>query len=192
MKDLNLRRKNALNLFREAAKLGSFDEFPVLRPKVDPQLHVNANDVSQPFYLCCEKDSVIALVSGSATVEFADGAVRYFDLEPGDFVYVPGGVEHRIRIKEAGIQLRYKACDAGLEAVSWRCADCGNAVCRYTWDTAEILPQEGYLSACEQFNRSDDLRVCSVCGAVHAPVDMQSFRWRDIAELLRDQADVAV
>lgn len=189
MTTVDLRRKNTLNVFREAAKLGSFDEFPVLRPEVDPQLHVSRNAVNQPFYLCCEKDSVIALVSGRATVQFAAGAVRFFELEPGDFVYVPGGVAHRLRVEEAGIQLRYKARDAGLEAVAWYCANCSNEVHQHAWDTSGTLPQEGYQSACEQFNRDVERRTCPVCGEVHDPVDLQPYRWRAVADALRGQTD---
>ena len=42
------RRKNSFNLFREASKLASFDEFPMLRPEVDPQLTLSSNSVDQP------------------------------------------------------------------------------------------------------------------------------------------------
>lgn len=191
MMTLDLRRKNTLNLFREAAKLGSFDEFPVLRPEVDPQLLVSRNEVDQPFYLCCEKDSVVALVSGKATVEFASGAARYFDMEPGDFVYVPGGVAHRLRVTLAGIQLRYKARDAGLESVSWYCSKCGGEVHQHVWDTANTLPQDGYQSACEEFNREEKSRICPACGEPHAPVDIQPFRWQAVVRTLRGQSDTA-
>jgi len=188
MTSIDLRRKNSLNLFREAPKLGAFDEFPVLRPDVDPQLHVSRGGVDQPFHLICAKDSVVALVSGCARVDFASGAVRHFDMEPGDFVYVPAGIPHRIHVLEAGIQLRYKAREAGLEAVAWMCAGCGTEIGRHVWDTASTLPQEGYLAACGRFNESDEARRCPKCGEVHAAVDLTHFRWAAVAAALRDDA----
>ena len=191
MTTIDIRRKNMLNLFREAPKLGSFDEFPVLRPEVDPQLHVSRNDVDQPFHLICAKDSVIALVSGRAQVSFTTGAVRHFDMEPGDFVYVPAGIPHRLELREPGIQLRYKAREPGLEAVAWLCQGCGEEIHRHVWDTADVLPQEGYLQACQQFNEDEALRRCPSCGEVHPPVALEPFRWADVAETLRGQAAAA-
>ncbi|AJW97031.1 hypothetical protein QHI69_20335 [Burkholderia gladioli pv. gladioli] len=189
MTTLELRRKNTLNLFREATKLGSFDEFPVLRPEVDPQLLVSHSDVDQPFYLCCEKDCVVALVSGAARLEFASGSVRFFDMETGDFVYVPGGTPHRLRITQSGVQLRYKAREAGLESAIWYCSNCGSEVHQHLWDTASILSQDGYHIACEQFNLEEKNRVCPECGEAHSPVDVRAFRWQAVANTLRAQAE---
>ncbi len=188
MTALDIRRKNSLNLFREAPKLGSFDEFPVLRPEVDPQLHVSRNEVAQPFYLICEKDCLIALVSGRAVVHFTQGSVRFFDMEPGDFVYVPASIPHRIEVREAGIQLRYKAREAGLEAVAWTCGGCGSEICREVWDTAVTLPQEAYLAACTSFNEDVQARSCPACGEVHPVIDLQAFRWAQVAQTLSGAA----
>src|SRR5262245_48010997 len=115
------RRKNALNLFREAKKLVSFDEFPLLRPEVDPQLHASHNSADQPFYLTCEKDTLLVQMSGRARVSFREGGVRYFEMGPGDYVYVPGGVPHTVATHEAGVVFRYKAREPGLEQVDWYC-----------------------------------------------------------------------
>ena len=188
MNQIDIRRKNSLNAIREAGKLASFDEFPVLRPDVDPQLHLSRNTVDQPFFLTCEKDCVIALMSGRATLHFTLGPVRYYDMEPGDFVYVPGGTPHRVEPHEECIQLRYKARDAGLEAVSWHCRKCAGEVRRHVWDTAETLPQDGYARAAEEFNADIAWRTCPQCGEVHDPVDLGPFRWRAVAERLRDEA----
>lgn len=188
MTTLDIRRKNSLNLFREASRLQPFDEFPVLRPEVDPQLHVSHGGIDQPFHLICAKDSMIALVSGRASVHFADASVRRFDLEPGDYVYVPAGVPHRITVREAGIQLRYKARESGLEAVAWLCHGCGSELGRHIWDNAVSQSQQEYLQACNQFNASAEGRRCPRCGEVHAEVDTRQFRWAEIAALLRDDA----
>lgn len=189
MSTIAIRRKNSLNLFREAPKLQSFDEFPVLRPDVDPQLLVNNNRVDQPFHLIYGKDSVIALVSGRLVVEFAQGAVRYFDLEPGDFVYVPAGIAHRILVKEPGIQLRYRAREPGLEAVAWFCEGCATEMSRHVWDGDKTLSQDEYQVACTEFNGDAELRKCLRCGHEHAPVDLSAFRWADVAQTIR--ADLA-
>lgn len=178
------RRKNAFNLFREGAKLASFDEFPLLRPEIDPQLHLSRNEVDQPFHLICQKDTVIALASGAARVLFSAGSVRYFDLECGDFAYVPGGVAHRVLTQQPGILLRYKASDPGLEAAAWYCEKCGAELDRHVWDVSRQLPQLGYQFACERFNREIRRRTCISCDAVHASIDLGPFRWSAVAEAL--------
>lgn len=188
MTTVSLRRKNTLNLFREAGKLSSFDEYPVLRSEIDPQMHVSRNSVDQPFHLICEKDSVLVLISGKAIVQFASGAVRFFELEPGDFVYVPGGMPHRILVGEEGIHVRYKARESGLEAVAWYCKNCGAKLDEQVWDTAVTLPQEGYEDACQSFNSQIDRRTCTECGSTHDVVDLTAFRWKAVAQMLHADA----
>lgn len=180
------RRKNMFNLHREAEKMSSFDEFPMLRPEVDPQLHLSRNEVDQPFHLICEKDTVLAQMSGRARVEFIDGPVRYFDMVPGDFVYVPGGSLHRVKTVDAGTQMRYKANDPGAETVLWMCSDCGAELHRLEWDASASPAQAGYQSACEQFNADATLRQCKACGHEHPAVDLSPFRWAAIAEKLSE------
>ena len=47
-----------------------------------------------------------------------------------------------------------------------------------------MVPQRGYLEACEAFNAGDQVRTCS-CGAVHPRVDLEQFgTWEDIATAL--------
>lgn len=191
MGHISTRRKNAFNIFRESRKLGSFDEFPMLRPEVDLQLHQSRNEVDQPFHLICERDSVIAQMSGKAVVEFTDGPVRYFELEPGDYVYVPGGMAHRIRTIEAGDQFRYKAQFPGLEATIWLCEGCGAEIDRHVWDVAETLPQAGYHFACERHNAEEKRRQCAGCGKIHDKIDLAPFRWNDIAEALAREDEEA-
>ena len=181
---VRIRRKNNFNLFREGRKLESFDEFPMLRPEVDPQVHVSRNSVDQPFLLTCEKDTVIAQISGAAKVEFASGPVRYFDLIAGDFVYVPAGAEHRVRTTEPGIQIRYKALAPGQETVSWSCESCGQTVYSESFDATSAPAQIGYHSAVEAFNNDAAKRKCASCNAEHPPIDMAPFRWVAVAEAL--------
>lgn len=181
---VRIRRKNGFNLFREARKLESFDEFPMLRPEVDPQLHASRNSVDQPFYLTCAKDSVIAQASGAARVEFASGPVRYFDLGPGDFVYVPAGSAHHIHAVKDGIQIRYKAREPGQETISWSCQNCGRALFSHRFDATAEPAQLGYQAGCERFNADRANRQCAACDAEHPPVDLVPFRWKAVAEAM--------
>ena len=181
---IRIRRKNAFNLFREGQKLTSFDEFPMLRPDVDPQLHVSNNKVDQPFYLICEKDTVLAQMTGQARIAFREGSVRYFDLSPGDFVYVPGGTAHRILTLELGLQIRYKAREPGLEAVVWYCEKCGSELDRFVWNVGETSSQAGYHHACLRHNEDVARRRCLICDLELPPVDLGAFRWKAIADSL--------
>lgn len=178
---LKLRRRNRFNFLREAERLGSFDEFPMLRPDVDPQLHVSRNSVDQPFFLICEKDSVIAQPLGASRIELRHGPVRYFDTEAGDFVYIPAGFAHRVRTIRPGILLRYKARDFGGETVIWFCDGCGEGL-RSHQLSADRPVQAGYADACDGFNADEDARRCGICGTTHAPLDLKPFRWRAVAE----------
>ena len=177
------------NTYEVGAEAGAYDERPMLLPDIDPQLHLSRNDRPQPFHLICEKDCVLVQMSGEAKVEFTEGNVRYFTLEPGDFVYVPAGMPHRILPETSSIQYRFKARDAGLEGVAWFCQGCGADVHRHVWDTAETLPQEGYAEACEAFNEATDKRTCPECGAVHPAADTAGTRWREVAANIRSGAD---
>lgn len=174
-------RRNKLNLLKDGGKLESFDEFPVLRPEVDPQLHVSNNSVDQPFALVCGKDTVLAQVTGRARVAFEDGPVRYFDLEAGDHVYVPAGSEHRVETLEPGIQLRYRAREPGVEGVVWRCKSCRTELDRHVWDSAQTVTQTGYQFACERHNNEESRRTCKSCEARHDPIDLSPFRWAAVA-----------
>ena len=180
---LRIRRKNALNILKEADKLRSFDDFPVLRDEVDPQLHVSRNETDQPFWLESEKDTVLAQVSGRSQVAFRDGPVRYFDLTPGEFVYVPGGSTHRILTAEPGVVLRYKARLTGEEAVRWFCRGCDTPLFSHRHD-GEGPVQASYADAIDLFNDDEGRRACPVCQTVHPPVDISLFRFRQVADVI--------
>lgn len=185
-KPVRTRRKNAFNLHREAERLASFDEFPLLRPEVDPQMHASRNSVDQPFYLCCAKDTVIAQMSGHSRIEFITGPVRYFELGMGDFTYVPAGQVHRLLTRSEGTVIRYKAADPGEESTVHLCENCGAELFRHTWNASAVPVQEGYQAASEAFNADPALRHCSACGSDSAPIDLEPFRWNAVAEKLRE------
>ncbi len=184
LRQLRIRRKNNLNLLRESEKLESFDEFPVLRPEIDPQVHASRNTVDQPFLLTLGKDSVIAQLTGASRLEFADGPVRYFDLDPGDFVYVPGGTVHRILTTEPGVQIRYKARAPGNEALSWNCLACGVELDRFDVIEDGRPVQFAYDAATRRFNEDSDRRQCRNCGSEHPEIDLSPFRWAVVADHL--------
>lgn len=180
--------KRVFHTFKEAENSGPYDEYPMLPTGIDPQIHLSRNDRPQPFYLICEKDCVLVQMSGEAKVDFVEGPARFFDMEPGDFVYVPGGTPHRVVPESESIQYRYKAEKAGLEGVAWYCPECGTEVTRNVWDTEKMLPQEGYVDACESFNENDSNRTCPKCKTVHPKADVAGTRWAEIAEQVRTEA----
>ncbi len=173
---------------REAPEAGPYDELPTFPPGIDPQLCLSRNDRPQPFYLICEHDTVIVQMSGSGRVIFKGGSVNYHTLEPGDFVYVPARTPHRIVPTTESVQYRFKPDRPGLEGVTWYCERCDHELWREIWDTAEELPQEGYLRACRAFNADPALRTCRTCGEVHAAIDLAGYRWAEIAAELRSGA----
>jgi len=176
-----MNRSRALSIFQEAKAAGPYDEYPVLPPDIDPQLHLSRNDRPQPFFLVCEHDCVLTQMSGRATVFFKDTNVLRFTLRPGDFVYVPAGTPHRIVPETESIQVRYKAREAGWEGAAWYCEKCGAELWRSEWNTAEQLPQTGYWDSCKAFNQDIAHRTCTGCGTVAPTIDLNGFRWHDVA-----------
>ena len=82
--------------------------------------------------------------------------------------------------------MRYKAENPGLEAVAWYCDGCGAEISRDVWDTAEEIPQEGYLRACRVFNEDSAARTCAQCGKEHGEIDMTPYRWEAVAAEVRE------
>ena len=181
-----MRRKNRLEIYKEAPSRGPFDECPMLELGIDPQLHLSRNTVPQPFFLICEQDTVVAQMAGDARIEFRDSAVNYFDTALGDYVYVPGGTPHRIVPKTESIHLRYKASEPGREAVAWYSDKTREEVSRITWDCADELPQEAYLRACRAFNADAKMRTCPTTGAVLPQIDLAPFRWAALAAEIKE------
>ena len=178
-------RKTNYDTLSQIEKRGPFDEYPIFPPGKDPQLCLSRNIGVQPFHLICEHDTVLAQLGGEGRVEFADAAVRFFDMRQGDFVYVPAGVPHCLSAESGSIVYRYKPEKPGLEAVAWYCPRCAGELHRETWDTERELPQEAYLRATSLFNGDAKLRTCKSCNAVHPPVDATASKWAEIAAELR-------
>jgi 3-hydroxyanthranilate 3,4-dioxygenase len=174
-------RKKTFQLWREAAKLGAYDEMPMLPEDKQVQVHLSKNDRPQPFYLICGKDTLLALMSGAAQVEFSGTAVDRFTLKPASFVYVPAGALHRIVPTESSIMMRYKQMHAGLEGVAWYCDECDAEIYREVWDTATTLSQLKYNEVSSRFAADTSLRTCRHCGSVHPALDLAGFRWAEVA-----------
>ena len=174
-------RKKTFQLWREAAKVGAYDEMPMLPDDIQIQVHLSRNDRPQPFHLICEKDTLLLLMSGGGAVEFKGTSVDRFPMKPGDFVYVPGGAPHRIAPSEESVVLRYKPQQPGLEGVAWYCPHCGAEIYREVWDTAKAVPQDMYQKIGERFAGDAALRTCSGCGTVHPPPDLAGLRWTEAA-----------
>jgi hypothetical protein len=181
-------RKRMLNGFKAAAEVGPYDEFPVLVPGIDPQVYLSRNDRPQPFYLICEKDSLLAQMAGTGRLLMKYSSVLWEPMQPGDFVYIPAGTPHRYVPTTESLQTRYKAEPAGLEGVAWFCDACGAELAREEWDTAERFSQDAYWAACQSFNASVDRRTCPGCGAVHPEIDLSGLRWQEIAAQLQTSA----
>jgi len=180
-------RKKTFQAFKEAGLAGPYDERPMLPDDVHVQMCLSRNDRPQPFHLICEKDTLLALLRGEGQVEFKSTSVSSFALEFGDHVYVPAGVPHRIVPSGECVVLRYTAQQPGLEGAAWYCEHCGAELWRSVWDTAVTLSQEGYTAACEQFNRSNDLRHCASCSSDRTAIDLTPYRWREIAAEIRSE-----
>jgi 3-hydroxyanthranilate 3,4-dioxygenase len=177
-----------LNAFKAAADLGSYDEFPVLVDGINPQVYLSRNTCPQPFFLVCERDSMLVQQAGTGRVYFKECSVLWHDLGPGDVAYVPAGTPHRFVPTTESVVARYKAEPAGLEGVAWYCEACGCELDRVEWDTAEELPQEAYVRACAAFNAEEGRRTCRACGALQPAIDLSGFRWLEIAAELRAHA----
>jgi len=178
-------RKTNFDTLAMAGMRGAFDEYPIFPPDKDTQLCLSRNQGTQPFWLICQYDTVLAQMSGRGRIAFHDSSVRYFDMVQADYVYVPAGVPHRYSAETESIQYRYKAGKPGLEAVAWYCPRCTAELHRETWDCARELPQEAYLRASARFNQDRALRVCKSCGTEHDSVDVSSSKWAEVAGELR-------
>ena len=187
------RKRITFFTFKEAAARGPFDDYPVLPAEIDPQLHLSRNDRVQPFYSVCGKDTVIVQMAGSGRVEFRDASVNYFEIDVGDFVYVPAGTLHRIHPDGENVTYRYRARLPGAESLVWHCEACDAELYRSDYDGDRILVQAAYADACDAYNGSAALRTCKACGHAHSEIDVSAFHWRDIvAELAGEPVAAAV
>jgi hypothetical protein len=166
--------------FAAAATAGPYDERPMLPASIDLQMNLSRNDRPQPFFLVCQHDSVLVVMSGEGRVQFKDAPVLWHSYVPGDFIYVPAGTPHRIVPATESIQYRYKLPESELEAMAWYCEGCGAVLHRDTWELAEEKAQAAYLRACREFSEDLARRTCGSCGTVHPAIDLAPYRWEEL------------
>ena len=181
----DVERKRFLNVYPAAQDAQSYDERPLLLDHIDPQMHVSRNAISQPFFLICDKDTVLTALSGDAIVEFHDCSVLHHRLGAGDWVYVPAGTPHRIVPREPSLHVRYKARVSELEGVAWYCEECGTQRDRTEWNASDVLPQEGYAHACRHYAAAIEGTKCAKCGTPAPKLDLSDVRWDALATALR-------
>ena len=184
-------RKKTFQAMREAEKVGPYDDMPMLPEDLQIQVHLSRNDRPQPFHQIFEKDTLLFLLSGSGTVEMKDAPVARFTIKPGDCIYVPAGVPHRIVPDEESVMLRYKPQPAGLEGVSWYCSDCNTQLYRRIWSADTAVSQTMFHDLSREFAADAARRKCPGCGAMHPPPDLAGFRWTEAAQQLGGLAAVA-
>lgn len=177
-------RKKTFQVLREAAKVGAYDDMPMLPQDIQVQVHLSRNDKPQPFHQICDKDTLLFLLSGGGSVELKGTPVDRFALKPGDCVYVPGGAPHRIVPDEESVMLRYKPQPAGLEGVAWFCTGCGSELHRQVWNSDTTASQAMFDTASRRFAADASLRTCKGCGTVHPAPDVSGFRWTEAAKEL--------
>ncbi|MGH7072976.1 MAG: hypothetical protein ACREFD_02080 [Stellaceae bacterium] len=181
-------RKKTFQVMREAAKLGAYDDMPMLPEELQVQVHLSRNDRPQPFHQIFAKDTLLFLVSGGGAVEMKDAPVERFALKPGDCVYVPAGTPHRILPDGESVVLRYKPQPAGLEGLAWYCDGCGAELDRAVWDADSVPSQAKFLEISQRFAGDLTRRTCATCGAIHPAPDLTGFRWTEVARQLQGQA----
>lgn len=176
------------NLFALAREVGPWEEYPVAPPFADPQVQLSRGAEPQPFFLICEKDTMVIQTTGAAEVELRYSGLRHTRIEIGDMLYIPAGTPSRIVPSEESIHLRFKAINPGLEGVAWFCPSCDTEVWRYEFDAGVQQVQQGYFDGCRQFNADPARRTCGACQTVHPAVDYAGYRWVEVADRLRAEA----
>jgi len=176
-----IERKKTLNVFKDAREAwGSYDDFPVGVPGIDPMPHLSRNRIVQPFYLVSEADQVLIQMAGRGEIRFRDIDPAVMVLEPGDTVYIPACVPSQLVPYGENVQLRLKAEPAVREAVAWYC-DCGAVV--HSIEIAAGIVQDAYLAAVHAFNAS--ARTCPRCARVHPPAELGDIAWAATATAIR-------
>lgn len=174
-------RGRFLNIFAAANRtIGSYDDFPVLNPGIDPMVHLSRNKVPQPFWLSSDKDQAILNLSGRCRIEFKDCEYNYMQLESGDAVYLPAGVPNHLIPDGECLQLRFKPEPPGHEEISFYCQRCDRRIYSKSFDAGVELAQQVYWESCQEYNRNQPIRTCQNCDQVANPVDLTGIVWPQV------------
>ena len=175
-------RGRFLNIFDTANRtIGSYDDFPVLNPGIDPMVYLSRNKVPQPFWLSSDKDQTILNLSGRCRIEFKDCEYNYMQLEPGDAVYLPAGVPNHLIPDGECLQLRFKAEPPGHEEISFYC-HCNYVLYSKSFDASKNIAQQVYWESCQDYNHNQAIRTCQNCSKVAAPLDLTDIVWPQVVE----------
>jgi mannose-6-phosphate isomerase-like protein (cupin superfamily) len=185
-------RKKTFQVMREAGKVGAYDDMPMLPEDLQVQVHLSRNDRPQPFHQLFANDTLLFLMSGGGLVEMRNSPVERFTLTPGDCVYVPAGVPHRLLPAEESVVLRYKPHPPGIEGVAWYCDNCGAELHRDIWHADRVASQAMFHEMSTRFAADTDRRTCATCGTVLPAPDLVGFRWRDVARELGGSASAVI
>ena len=173
-------RRRMLQAFQAAKDLGNYADVPVMPIDVDPQIILSRNSEPQPFYLAFEEDTVMAVMSGTATVRLRESNVNSWSLVPGDHVYVPAGTPHRIEPLEESVMLRYVGNEPAYRAAVFACENCGEELQRLEWQQdLEADAVAIYSSVVNRFNDDLPTRTCSVCATIADEISLERLGWPD-------------
>src|SRR5262245_3944298 len=179
-----MRRGEEFDILAAAREcLGSYDEWPCLPAGIDPMPYLSRNRVPQPFYLSSAQDRMLVHLGGKGRVEFREASVFYFELDCGDFIYLPAETPSRIVPETPCLQLIYRAEPWGQETALWYCSNCNAELHRIKLDGAEGL-QRTYWAACQAFSTDPTARTCTHCRATQPPLDLADIRWPEVAASL--------
>jgi hypothetical protein len=182
-------RSRVHDVFALAEAVRDYDEWPLLPNDVDLQVTLSRNAVEQPCDLAIDHDTLLVQLAGEAVVAFRHASVRALRVVPGEVVYVPAGLPHRVLPCTRSLQLRYAASHTHVERASWSCAGCGAELSSTAWDTGAALRQQGLAVALEAYAASAAGRPCPACGTLAPLVEPGAQRWDDVARALRARGD---
>lgn len=171
-------RRRMLQAFEAAKTVGNYADMPVMPADVDPQITLSRNSERQPFYLAFEEDTIVALMSGGATVRLRETNVNSWPLIPGDHVYVPAGTPHRVEPNGESVLIRYIGNDPAYRAAIFACERCGNELDRLEWEqNLEVEATLIYAEVARRFNEDTERRTCASCGTVADEVPLDRLGW---------------
>jgi hypothetical protein len=167
-----------LQAFQAAKELGNYADMPVMPVDVDPQITLSRNTETQPFFIAFEEDTVIALMSGHATVHLRESNVNSWSMIPGDHVYVPAGTPHLFEPTEESVLIRYIGNEPAYRAAVFACAKCGGELHRLEWrQDLEVDAVAIYSEVVRRFNEDSSARTCSVCGTTAPEISLDRLGW---------------
>ena len=171
-------RRRMVQAFQAAKELGNYADVPVMPVDVDPQITLSRNSEKQPFFIAFEEDTVIALMSGTATVRLRDTNVNSWSMVPGDHVYVPAGTPHLLEPIEESVLIRYIGNEPAYRAAVFACDACGSELHRLEWQQdLEVEATAIYAEVARRFNADPIARTCRTCGTTAAEVSLEQLGW---------------